>query len=284
MIVTNAKGTPNDDASIILDLFDIGPNGSRVIGGNATIARGNHARYFRYGLSGDPENGSGNRTMFNFIGDLFTNAYPRADQIISTDTRLTVLMGYARCYAAGWTAAFVPSLRGNLVQHVPYWPQITFETTLKKLGTGANDQTCFGWQGEGNNGPWNTSGAFRNAPMVTLYSPENQGDWTHVALRLNMFNGSTPIVLTPLDRTFSATEFRRLRTRITFGPVYAVEFFIDDTLVKSLSATDLSFGSLETTNQEMNELYPTINPTRDTAVNSGVEGPYMSRLTVRLVR
>lgn len=283
MIVTNGKGALSGDASIILDMFDIGPNGSRVIGGNATIARGNHARYQRLGLSGDPENASGNRTMFNFVGDLLTNGYPRADQIVFTNERITVLKGYARCYAAGWTAGFVPSKRTGLVEKVPFWPQITFETTLKKLGTGVNDQTCFGWQAEGNNGPWNTAGGFRNAPMVTLYSPESQGNWTAVVARCEMFNGGAPFVTLPLATPIDATVFRRLKTRITFGPVYSIEFFIDDTLVKSVSAADLPWNNLEVTNQEMNELYPTINPTKDTAANNGVEGPYMSRLTVRMV-
>jgi hypothetical protein len=284
MIVTQGKPSPAGDANVVLDLLDIGLNGSRAVDGNATVAKGAMRRYQRISGSGDTANGSVDRSFFNFPGDNFRNGYPLADQITAGNTqRRTVLKSYARCYHWGWTAGFVPSQYPGLTAALPFFTRGTFETTLRKLGTGAADQTCFGWQAEGNSGPWNLNGGFRNAPMVTLYSSENQGNWDSVAIRTQMSSGANPIVFLPLLRTFSATVFRRLKTVVTLGPAFSVEFFIDGILVRTVVASDLSWTSLEATNQGFNELYPTLNPTRDATANNGVEGPYGSRLRVELV-
>ena len=272
----------------ILELWDIAANGSFRPGAAYSPDSGAGRKHFTNGSNGHSDNGSVERTFYWISpSDQWDRGYPIADQMAGASKTITKLRTYAWCPVYGWSAGFTPELDDpELVGSTPNWTRITYEATLKKLGTGALDQTCFGWQGRGNSGPWNTNGGFRCAPMVTLYSPENQGDWTEVICRLNLGFGNPPFTTFPLAVPVDATVFHRLKTVVTLGPVFSVEFYIDGVLVISLGSGDLPWADLELGNIDINALYPTLNPSQDGGFfgsGDGMEGPYMSHLLVEVV-
>ncbi len=287
MQVTQSKATPAGAGLPILELWDIAANGSFRPGAAYSPQSGAGRKHYTAGNNGSADNGSTERTFYWLsTSDAYTNGYPVADQMAGAAKSITKLRTYAWCPVYGWTAGFVPQLDAGLVSCTPNWTRITFEATLKKLAVGASDQTCFGWQGRGNNGPWNLLGGFRNAPMVTLYSPGGQGNWTQVICRLDLVNGGAAFPTFNLATPVDALVFHRLKSVVTLGPVFSVEFYIDDVLVKALSASDLAFTNLELGNLDINTLYPTLNPSQDGGffgAGAGMEGPYMSHLLVEVV-
>lgn len=275
---TGDWGGKASQSIVLLDAFDIHPMAGMAHSGSNDANAGAFRRFYAAGNSGNTVSGV-ERTLFNFPGGAIANAFdPNQQRFGPNNLQRALLQNFASIPALQVPAGFDPSTISGL-GGTPGWWKYTLAMTIKKAAAGPNDDTLFGLSAEGGLGPWAT-GANTSVPMVMLHSPANTTEWTQVALRTNtnFFTGPTFSPIAPVD----AMQFRRVRMEVTSGPVFGVKFFIDDVMVSDLKGPDFAWSMATQQRGELTML-GYIRPAKDQVTNSGIEGPYNTRLTIEVI-